>query len=155
MVEGLTHRRVAAIDPGDRHAGWTLASGENWDDAECGHGTPEDCLAELRIFDPDLYVIERFSLDLARAAPQSGSEMDTARMIARIQEMAADRGAEVVFQGPGVRGSTEPTPYWKRFCTAHGRPRNRHARDSALHFVHWKHLSSRGPRLRFGPRASP
>jgi hypothetical protein len=138
----------AFVDPGDRHVGYLFATD---DSASYGKTDPEGLMLELESRKFDLIVVESFSLDPVRAVPQSRSEMHTSQLIAKIEMLAEASGAEFLTQAPAVRGPVERTPYWRNFCALHGRPKNRHARDAALHYVYWRHLSGRGPRIRIGP----
>lgn len=125
------------MDPGERHVGRAIWSGDELIRAE--EITPEELMGELAT-PPGLVVIEDFTL----LSPRWGSEKAkqaaaTLKMIGAVRALVGLWNGEVVEQQPSVRHVAQRSPYWTKIRDRV--PANSHARSAVAHGVYYARFS--------------
>jgi len=146
------------IDPGNKYVGASL-----WDGSKFLYSTemsPTDLIPWLKRLwggtGPDEIICEEFVLyGDNRQKAQTGSKMDTPRLIGMIQMYCDERKIPLKMQGAAVRKVAEATPWCRTHIDLYGKPRSRHAWDAVLHGLYYLHLANRPPRKERQPKPKP
>jgi hypothetical protein len=128
---------MASLDPGQKHVG--LALWLNDELLSAGEITPAQTLPRLMEFNPDIVVVESFSLMSPRYAREKAKQaVDTILLIGKVQGMAELHGSmTVVLQQPSVRHIAQRSPFWTDLQRNYDVPANSHARSAVAHGLYW------------------